>query len=82
MRVSESVTTYLLRFAVPQPDGFKGDFESRGCRTAAAAFNSFNRLMLHHLSFAVTDLARSAAFYDAVLATLGYRRIWDDATFP
>ncbi|MEN3941000.1 VOC family protein [Prosthecobacter sp. SYSU 5D2] len=37
--------------------------------------------MLHHLSFAVTDLGRSAAFYDAVLATLGYRRVWADATF-
>jgi len=37
--------------------------------------------MLHHLSLAVTDLARSAAFYDAVLATLGYSRVWEDATF-
>ncbi len=37
--------------------------------------------MLHHLSFAVTDLARSAAFYDAVLGTLGYVRVWEDATF-
>ena len=32
--------------------------------------------MLHHLSFAVADLARSAAFYDAALATLGYGRVW------
>lgn len=37
--------------------------------------------MLHHLSFAVTDLNRSAAFYDAALATLGYRRVWEDAIF-
>lgn len=37
--------------------------------------------MLHHLSFAVTDLARSAAFYDAVLAPLGYGRVWEDSTF-
>lgn len=36
--------------------------------------------MLHHLSFAVADLARSAAFYDAVLAPLGYVRVWADAT--
>lgn len=34
--------------------------------------------MLHHLSFAVSDLARSAAFYDAALAPLGYVRVWDD----
>ncbi|RYD24136.1 MAG: VOC family protein [Verrucomicrobiaceae bacterium] len=34
--------------------------------------------MLHHLSFAVTDLDRSAAFYDAALAPLGYVRVWDD----
>jgi catechol 2,3-dioxygenase-like lactoylglutathione lyase family enzyme len=30
--------------------------------------------MLHHLSFAVLDLERSARFYDAVLAPLGYVR--------
>jgi catechol 2,3-dioxygenase-like lactoylglutathione lyase family enzyme len=34
--------------------------------------------MLHHLSFAVKDLLRSAAFYDAALAALGYVRIWGD----
>jgi catechol 2,3-dioxygenase-like lactoylglutathione lyase family enzyme len=32
--------------------------------------------MLHHLSFAVVDLARSAAFYDAALSPLGYVRTW------
>ena len=32
--------------------------------------------MLHHLSFAVADLGRSAAFYDAALAPLGYGRAW------
>ena len=32
--------------------------------------------MLHHLSFAVADLARSAIFYDATLVTLGYVRVW------
>jgi catechol 2,3-dioxygenase-like lactoylglutathione lyase family enzyme len=32
--------------------------------------------MFHHLSFAVSDLARSAAFYDAALAPLGYVRAW------
>src|SRR5262249_27147366 len=32
--------------------------------------------MLHHLSFEVGDLARSAAFYDAALAPLGYVRAW------
>ncbi|WP_395741623.1 VOC family protein [Prosthecobacter sp.] len=37
--------------------------------------------MLHHLSFAVTDIARSAVFYDAVLAPLGYGRVWQDDTF-
>lgn len=36
--------------------------------------------MLHHLSFAITDLARSTAFYDAALAPLGYVRVWADAT--
>ncbi|WP_386066069.1 VOC family protein [Tahibacter sp. UC22_41] len=36
--------------------------------------------MLHHLSFAVADLARAAAFYDAVLAALGYRRVWTSDT--
>ena len=36
--------------------------------------------MLHHLSFAVVDLARSTAFYDAVLQPLGYVQVWADST--
>ncbi|WP_257385565.1 VOC family protein [Tahibacter caeni] len=36
--------------------------------------------MLHHLSFAVADLARAGAFYDAVLQALGYRRVWTSDT--
>jgi catechol 2,3-dioxygenase-like lactoylglutathione lyase family enzyme len=31
---------------------------------------------IHHLSFAVTDLARSGAFYDATLSVLGHVRVW------
>jgi catechol 2,3-dioxygenase-like lactoylglutathione lyase family enzyme len=34
--------------------------------------------MLHHLSIGVTDIARSAAFYDAALAPLGFVRVWSD----
>lgn len=34
--------------------------------------------MLHHLSFGVTQLRRSADFYDAVLEPLGYVRVWTD----
>ena len=33
--------------------------------------------MLDHLSVAVSDIARSKAFYTAVLATLGYRPLKD-----
>ncbi|HEX3628034.1 MAG TPA: VOC family protein [Verrucomicrobiae bacterium] len=36
--------------------------------------------MLHHVSFAVVDLSRSSAFYDAALAPLGYVRVWTDET--
>ncbi len=36
--------------------------------------------MLHHLSLGVTDLPRSAAFYDAVLSALGYVRVWSYKT--
>jgi catechol 2,3-dioxygenase-like lactoylglutathione lyase family enzyme len=36
--------------------------------------------MLHHLSFAIVDLARSSAFYDAALAPLGYIRVWTHKT--
>jgi catechol 2,3-dioxygenase-like lactoylglutathione lyase family enzyme len=36
--------------------------------------------MLHHFSFAVVDLTRSATFYDAALAPLGYVRVWADET--
>ena len=32
--------------------------------------------MLDHISFGVADLARAAAFYDAVLAPLGYARLF------
>ena len=34
--------------------------------------------MLHHLSFGVADLRRSAAFYDAALGALGFVRVWAD----
>ena len=36
--------------------------------------------MLHHVSFGVSNLERSAAFYDAALAVLGYVRVWTDTT--
>jgi catechol 2,3-dioxygenase-like lactoylglutathione lyase family enzyme len=34
--------------------------------------------MLHHVSLGVRDLRASVAFYDAVLAPLGYVRVWAD----
>lgn len=34
--------------------------------------------MLHHLSFGVADIMRSARFYDAVLGALGQVRVWED----
>jgi len=37
--------------------------------------------MLHHLSFAVADINRASAFYDAVLAPLGYRRVYVSDNF-
>jgi catechol 2,3-dioxygenase-like lactoylglutathione lyase family enzyme len=36
--------------------------------------------LLHHLSFAVSNLQRSAAFYDAVLGALGHARVWTNPT--
>lgn len=36
--------------------------------------------MLHHVSLPVANLALSATFYDAVLAALGYRRVFEDET--
>ena len=35
--------------------------------------------MLGHISFGVRDLARAGAFYDAVLAPLGWVRLWDSS---
>lgn len=35
--------------------------------------------MLGHLSFGVHDLARATAFYDAILAPLGFVRVWTSA---
>ncbi len=34
--------------------------------------------MLHHLSLGARDIERAARFYDAVLAPLGYGRVWSD----
>ena len=34
--------------------------------------------MLHHLSLGVRDIERTATFYDAALAPLGYERVWSD----
>lgn len=34
--------------------------------------------MLHHISFAVSDLQAAGAFYDAILGALGYRRVFED----
>jgi catechol 2,3-dioxygenase-like lactoylglutathione lyase family enzyme len=36
--------------------------------------------MLDHVSFQCTDVARSAAFYDTVLATLGEKRVMEFGT--
>jgi len=36
--------------------------------------------MLHHLSFAVRDIARSKRFYDATLTKVGYVCVWEDDT--
>ncbi len=37
--------------------------------------------VLHHISFSVSDLMRSATFYDALLTPLGYRRVCEDSDF-
>jgi len=36
--------------------------------------------MLHHISLGVRDLALSAAFYDAALDALGFRRVFEHPT--
>src|SRR5260370_38932326 len=33
--------------------------------------------MLDHISLGVSNLARMKAFYDAILAPLGYQRLWE-----
>ena len=38
------------------------------------------REMLHHVSLGVSNLERSAGFYDAALAALGFVRVWTDRT--
>jgi len=46
---------------------------------AAKFFSPNLRLMLSHISLGVSNLERSLVFYDAILATLGYVRVWRDA---
>jgi catechol 2,3-dioxygenase-like lactoylglutathione lyase family enzyme len=36
--------------------------------------------VLHHISLGVADLSSAGSFYDAVLRTLGYRRVFEHAT--
>jgi len=36
--------------------------------------------VLGYLSFGVSDLDRSTAFYDAVMAALGFGRVWTSPT--
>jgi catechol 2,3-dioxygenase-like lactoylglutathione lyase family enzyme len=40
--------------------------------------DSRGNIVLSHLSFGVADLGRATAFYDGVLASLGYVRVWSD----
>jgi catechol 2,3-dioxygenase-like lactoylglutathione lyase family enzyme len=48
-----------------------------GCRLDGSSSKSLAvHEMLGHLSFGVNDLERAAAFYDRVLAPLGYVRVW------
>lgn len=34
--------------------------------------------MLHHVSLGAKNIERAVEFYDAVLATLGFQRVWSD----
>ncbi len=36
--------------------------------------------MIHHVSLGVSDISLSGAFYDAALAALGFRRVFEDTT--
>jgi catechol 2,3-dioxygenase-like lactoylglutathione lyase family enzyme len=40
--------------------------------------NAGGFIVLSHLSFGVTDLAKATAFYDGALAALGYVRVWSN----
>lgn len=40
-----------------------------------------NPSIISHVSVGVTDMARACAFYDAVLATLGARRVHEEGGF-
>ena len=45
--------------------------------TRAGCCKSMAGNMLGHVSFGVDDLRRAAAFYETVLAPLGYVRLWE-----
>src|SRR4051794_34760487 len=51
------------------------------CQPAEGRGVIADHAMLHHLSIAATDLARSSAFYVAVFAPLGYVRVYEDDVF-
>jgi catechol 2,3-dioxygenase-like lactoylglutathione lyase family enzyme len=60
----------------------EGRDRSLGTGALACAWNApiCRGILLHHLSIGVSDLERAAAFYDAVLAPLGYGRVWAHPT--
>src|SRR5262245_7157179 len=52
---------------------------SPSIRTASTASkNAEPGNMLHHIPLGVADMERAARFYDAILAPLGYTRVWSD----
>jgi catechol 2,3-dioxygenase-like lactoylglutathione lyase family enzyme len=62
----------------PAADKWRGLTVYVPTRKNAGIAECVGKVMLGHLSFGVTDLAKAAAFYDGVLATLGYVRVWSD----
>src|SRR5690242_8911775 len=54
--------------------GFPLDAVVEGVRVA---FPSEEKIMLHHVSVGVQDVARAATFYDPVLRALGYKRVME-----
>lgn len=75
-QVRDIVDDELRRRGVPAP--VPAPVSTVAAAAAAVVSSPVRPAILHHLSLGVRDLRAAAAFYDAALGALGWRRVFED----